>query len=185
MIHTQFMVFSNVSLSVGPPVWSRHSWSPEINQAMNHSLKNFSLVGKKPPTTFKCYPLLFTGSSAIFHMFTCRWSFSDQIPQRIWKTWDSTVVVEEGNLRVQSGWGRNRGVDDGEGEMIGYKIQGWGWSARDGDVEWTISKTSSCLLLGRTSTSSTVLVSAARASWVQRGTACARESLRLFMQYLS
>lgn len=77
-------------------------------------------------------------------------------------------------------WMRSR-----EWEMIGYKRRWWGWSARGGDVERTVWKTSSFLLLGCSSTSSSVLVSAAWASWVQRGTACARESLRRFMKYLS
>lgn len=64
----------------------------------------------------------------------------------------------EGNSEGENRWGAKQRVDEREEEMTGYKRSEWGWSARGGDVEWTISKTSPCLLLGctRTSTSSTV-----------------------------
>lgn len=64
-----------------------------------------------------------------------------------------------------TGWG---GEEAGKG--------GW-WDVReesDGDVEWTISKTSSCLFQACSSTSSTVWVPASRASGLRGGTASGR-----------
>lgn len=67
-------------------------------------------------------------------------------------------------------WCRAAVVDGGAGKG------GW-WDVReesDGNVEWTISKTSSCLFQACSSTSSTVWVPASRASCLHGGTASGR-----------